>query len=329
MKRWLMVPGAAILLAVAGTGELWGFLTNSVDSSANELGAASTFVGSWSSMAPHPTALSGAAAAALGGLLYVAGGHDGTSDSSGLHAFSPSSGTWTLLTSMPAPRFGGSGGGTINGRMYIPGGFALSDGLPQTTLFEFDSATGIWATKAIMPTRNGCGVSDAIFGKLYVTTGCDGTAGYRDFLHVYDPATNEWTVLPPSPIAHANGSGAAIEGKLYVVGGLDAGGQPNGQLDAYDPATNQWTTLASLPAPRDSAAAFALGDKLYVIGGRIASSPTSDVTVYSRISDAWRSEAPLPDSRMQLVAETVGGFAYAVGGQNQTAVVAENQRFTP
>src|ERR1051326_2105885 len=159
--------------------------------------------GTWVPRAAEPNARSGSAAAVINGIFYVAGGNNGT-DTSNLQAYNPALDSWTALAAMPEGRYQGDGAGVISNKLYVPGGWTTSPGLPNNNLWVYDPAGNSWTAKASMPVLSAQGACGAINNKLYVTTAADGNSGYRNYLHVYDPAANTWTALPGSAHAHAS-----------------------------------------------------------------------------------------------------------------------------
>jgi len=133
--------------------------------------------GIWST-GPSMSARLAPAAAAINGIFYVAGGNDGISDSSTLQAYNPASNTWTTLASMPGGRYEGDGAGVINGKLYIPGGWTTSPGLPHSELFVYDPATNSWSSAASLSSLSACGTSTVINNIMYTTTTCNGPSGF-------------------------------------------------------------------------------------------------------------------------------------------------------
>ena len=278
-------------------------------------GSAASAAATWSAKQNMPAALYASAFAVTDGKLYVFGGRWGESIFSDSYAYDPSTNSWTVLASMPAPRGSGNGGGVINGKIYIPGGVTLgSPNFVNNDLLEYDPANNTWTAKASMPTPSACGATEVIDDKLYVVTGCDGSSVFRNWLHVWDPLNNTWTQLANSPVARASAASGVINGKLYLVGGYGNSSQLMSDLDVYDPATNTWQTLASLPTPRSAAGAVVLNGKLYVIGGAAASGITNVVEVYDPNTNAWSTETPMPTARFQLAIGSINEIAYVAGG---------------
>ncbi len=284
----------------------------------------------WTTKTSMPSARFGAAAGVIDGVLYVAGGHDGTTGAtSTLQAYNPTTNTWSTLASMPQGRYSGDGAGAINGELYVAGGWNWpASGLPQSQLFVYDPVANSWSTKATMPTLSGNGATGVIGDKLYVTTACDGSSGYRNFLHVYDPATNTWSQLASSPNDHADPAFGVINNKLYVAGGVDDGGV-HANLDVYDPATNTWTTKASMPTSLTGLSGGVINGKFYAIGGSSAGVYYDTVYVYDPSTDTWTTETSMPTARALAAAGVINGVIYVAGGTNSTGTLATVEAFTP
>jgi N-acetylneuraminic acid mutarotase len=82
------------------------------------------------------------AVVAIDGLLYVAGGFNGQANST-LLAFNPSKNKWSSLAAMPGPRYQ-SEAATINGQLYVVGGWTISPPLPNSNLWVYDPPTNTW-----------------------------------------------------------------------------------------------------------------------------------------------------------------------------------------
>ncbi|MDD3421678.1 MAG: S8 family serine peptidase, partial [Methanocellales archaeon] len=300
------------------------------DSAIADLTSSDLEVCTWTAKTTMPSARFGAAAGVIDGVLYVAGGHDGTTGAtSTLQAYNPTTNTWSTLASMPQGRYSGDGAGAINGKLYVTGGWNWpASGLPQSQLFVYDPVANSWSTNASLPILSGNGATGVIGGKLYVTTPCDGYSGYRKFLHVYDPATNTWSQLASSPNAHADPAFGVINNKLYVAGGTgDSGVHAN--LDVYDPATNTWTTKAPMPTSLTGLAGGVINDKFYAIGGSSAGVYYNTVYVYDPSTDTWTTKTSMPTARSGAVAGAINGVIYVAGGTNSAGTLATVEAFTP
>jgi N-acetylneuraminic acid mutarotase len=210
----------------------------------------------WKTMAALPVPTGYAAAESINGVIYVAGGANGSNKNSALQSFNPETQTWTLLSSMPLTLYQGDGAGVINSQLYVAGGW--NGPLPTSTLLRYDPPSNLWTSLPGMSHLTACGATGVIDSKLYVTTACNGYNGYSNYLDVYDPVANAWTSLAGSASAHAAPALAAINGKLYVAGGLDGNGNLTKVLEVFNPATNAWTTLAPMPTAVVNAASVSL-----------------------------------------------------------------------
>jgi len=173
----------------------------------------------WSSVAPLPVGLSGPAVAAAGGKLYVFGGRSASGYVDTTYEYDPTADTWTQKAPMPGGARAYAAATTLNGKIYVAGGWP-----DLRTLEEYDPATDTWATKAsLLRGRQSLGLV-TIGGYIYALGG----GSYWDALGTaerYDPAADTW--VPVSSLNTARlGFGAAVAGgRIYAVGGVDIYGE--------------------------------------------------------------------------------------------------------
>lgn len=105
----------------------------------------------WTRLAPMPTARRDAAAAVLGGKIYVVGGEDGARMGlSTVEIYDPAGGTWTTAPSLPEPRIFAAAA-ALSGRLYIFGG--SPDGRSGTaTVQVYDPDSRSWTVYGGFPT---------------------------------------------------------------------------------------------------------------------------------------------------------------------------------
>lgn len=158
-----------------------------------------------------------------GTTIWLAGGIRETASSAFFSSFAVSgtSGTWTGLDDLPAPR-DHLGAGVIDGVFYAAGGRAGTLSSHVSELLAWDGES--WSELAPMPTSRG-GVASAVKdGRLYVFGGegnPDLATGVFDEAERFDPATGEWTPLAPMGVPR-HGTGAAAAGDcIWVPGGAD------------------------------------------------------------------------------------------------------------
>src|SRR5260370_39228049 len=137
----------------------------------------------WKPMATPPVPTRYAAAESINGIIYVAGGANGSAKNSTLQAFNPTTHTWTKLASMPLTLYQGDGAGVINSQLYVTGGW--NGYLPTSVLLKYDTPSNTWTSLAGMPHLSACGATGVIDSKLYVTTARNGNSGYPNYLDLY------------------------------------------------------------------------------------------------------------------------------------------------
>jgi N-acetylneuraminic acid mutarotase len=285
----------------------------------------------WKNKKAMPSGRYSAAVETINGIIYVAGGNNGSGDTSTLQALNPETNTWTTLASMPGGRYDGDGAGVINSQLYVAGGWTTASGLPQNSLYMYDPPSNSWAALPTMPQLSGCGATGVINSKLYVTTPCNGFSGYYNILDVFDPVTGVWTSLPNSSSAHANPAFGVINGKFYVAGGQDASFAYTTVLEVYDPEANTWTTLAPMPTGVINPASVALNGRLYVFGGNNGANVTT-VQEYNPYTNAWQtlSSSALPKALADSSGVVVYGIPFVEGGYtSRTTTTNEYLIITP
>jgi N-acetylneuraminic acid mutarotase len=167
--------------------------------------------------------------------LYVlsscAGQEDcGTQTNLFFGSYDPVTDRWTSLP-LPPSRTAHIHGGSavIGGKFYVVGG-------DQTGVVEvYDPSTGLWSTRAAMPTPRERFASAAVAGKLYVIAGLRRSDFARvATTSVYDAASNTWKNVAPAP---RSGSGLAAA-RVFVNGQPRielVGGAPPGNNVQYIP----------------------------------------------------------------------------------------------
>ena len=215
----------------------------------------------WAACAAMGSERCGAAAAVLGGKLYVLAGFDSEGAYlSTVEAFDPQSGTWSAVAPMSTERSGAIAV-ALGGRLYAIGGCSRFTRL--SSVEAFDPQTGVW--EAVAPTltpKGGVAGAAVLGGKIYVVGGC-GDEGNE--VEVYDPATNSWAAVAPMPTARLYPGVAALGGKIYAAGGKVE--DTLSTVEAYDPESNTWSAIAPMSTPRQSFGLATVRGKLYAVGG--------------------------------------------------------------
>ena len=256
-------------------------------------------------------------------------------------------GRWLKAASFPEPEEE-LYGITVNGKMYVLGGFGLNPfGKPPGLVYQYDPDTDKWTKKTNMPLPVHHQAMATLNGKIYMFGGYlyyppQGGQGQGwqpvDNAWEYDTATDTWKALAPMPDKRGTAIAEEVNGKFYVIGGatMNPGSKepavfPNrparsvGTNDMYDPATNKWESRSPMPTARNHAFAGAVNGKIYVIGGRIGSpfitvaQNVGVVEEYDPATDQWGPpRRPMPTPRSGGGWDTHGGRIYVAGGEAQT-----------
>lgn len=190
----------------------------------------------WRPRAPMPLGgRADAASATVNGIVYVAGGRDGTAAPvNRLESLDPSTdsaGTWLTRAPMPTARREAAGA-ELGGLFYVAGGAVAGDGVTGA-LEAYNPATNAWLTLAPMPTPRRDLVLVAIGGALYAVGGNNGA--HLNTVEKYDPAQNTWTSAAPMPTARTGARGVVYNGKLYVLGGYTEANTGSVALEVFTP----------------------------------------------------------------------------------------------
>jgi N-acetylneuraminic acid mutarotase len=285
----------------------------------------------WLTKSSMPTARNGVAAAAINGLIYVAGGYNG-SHLLTVEAYDPVSNTWTGKANRPAPQTTPAIG-VINGKLYTAGGTNCC--IEIGSLYEYTPATDSWAAKAPMPTTRQDATGGVVNNRLYVAGGLNsggsGAHGTFSTLEEYDPSAGPagtWTTKASMPTARRGAGGATAGGQFYVVGGQNASGTALNTVEAYDPGTNTWTTKAPMPTARYSVEIAQVGGLLYAIGGGVGTSYLTTVEAYDLSTNTWSTFAPLNTARVYHNTVVVNGTIYAIGG-SAAGIIGATEAYAP
>jgi N-acetylneuraminic acid mutarotase len=238
----------------------------------------------WSLAGTMPTPRQ-AAAAEVGGAIYVVGGY-ATAPVAALERFAPATNTWVARRSMPRPR-AFLGAAALDGMVYALGGFECTTCQSRATssVDRYDPTTDTWTARRPMLSARERLAAVALDGKLYAIGGFDGARTGCDrwltSVEAYDPATDTWTARAPLPARRELLAAVAVHGKIYAFGGdfpqpgfLCEGLIPIATVNdvyQYDPLADAWVTMTSMPTARESLAAVAIGADVYAIGGSNAS----------------------------------------------------------
>jgi hypothetical protein len=273
--------------------------------------------GQWGLRAPLLAPNSELAFAEANGKLYLMGGYPASRQTSRtVQVYDIASDRWELGPQLPQPNNHGTAA-TVNGKVYLIGGQTsdMSDQGYQNTVYELDPATGVWTTRAPMPTARGAAVAVVLNGKIYVAGGRPPRGS--DFA-VYDPATNSWEVLPELPTQRNHFIGAAINGRVHFVGGRLGHGLSLDMTTAhevYDPQTRTWTTAAPMLRERSGMNGVMARGCFHVWGGEGPAGMFADHDYYDPRTNQWSRLANMPVPVHGVYGSAhVNGLIWVAGG---------------
>jgi N-acetylneuraminic acid mutarotase len=240
--------------------------------------------------------------------------------------------TWTSVTwrTIAAAPLGLSeaGGATVNGKLYVIGGYYNSTYTPTNKVFAYTAASNTWQALAPVPqavTHMGVATDDQY---IYVAGGYPpGATGSGQIFATaavwrYDTAANTWSAMPTLPQARGGGSLVLLGRTLHYFGGSDLSRADRAEhwTLSLDGGT-AWGTAAAMPVARNHLGGVALDGKIYAVGGQqgqdAAAVYSGRLDVWSPTTNAWTSGASLPSPRSHIAAATfvLGGRIIALGGE--------------
>jgi N-acetylneuraminic acid mutarotase len=229
-----------------------------------------TATGTWMSGAPAPTKRYSHASAALGGKLYVVGGHSQNYEPGRLatvEMYDPATDRWQARASMGVPHHEPALV-AFDGKLYVFGG---EDGPNYLSAAErYDPAANRWTRIAEMPRKRKGGYAAVVGDRIYLFGGISGNDGIMiEAIDVYDPRADRWsTASAKMPNSRWMGTASTIGAVIVIAGGARRGGATYvREVEAFDPNAGSWSTLTSLPADRGNHAAAVVGNRVYLIGG--------------------------------------------------------------
>ena len=190
----------------------------------------------WTAVAPMSIARERAAAApGKDGMIYVAGGSNGSTPETSsplktLEVYDASTNTWKTRAHMHTARDAAAAVMGTDGHIYVMGGFDGSGSL--SSVEAYNPSTNTWASATPMNTpRDGLGAVLGSDGQIYAIGGENG-AEVLSTVEVYNFATKTWTTGPSMSTARVNLAAAHFAGRIYAIGGETAFLGPTNSVEA-------------------------------------------------------------------------------------------------
>lgn len=269
-----------------------GWTSSSTLTSANEMYDPAT--NTWTTKAPIPIAVKGAAATVIGGKIYVAGGQSAANQFEGaLQIYDPVADTWSSGAAMTTPRNNVCGYTETNGdqKFHVLGGSKQGNANPGTHEV-YDPATNTWATFRIGTPYSfydaACTeVIDGTWDWIFFGTGY-AWSNINHHIQRYNGklgsgANITWGDCDFVPYGGVSGATMATltdttgKRRAAIFGGIDSSKPMYDRVFVYHdfgelaPFTNKWVEDTWMPAKRgDRPAVVQIGNFVYVAAGTTA-----------------------------------------------------------
>ncbi|MCX7749665.1 MAG: S8 family serine peptidase [Clostridia bacterium] len=230
--------------------------------------------------------------------------------------------TFVIKTNIPGSYKCNFSAASVNGKIYLFGGWDPSVGRGLDTVQEYDISSGSWATKRPLPIASYENAAIAVNNKIYVFGG-----QFNQNVYLYDPSWDSWTTVTQMPDDIANIFNYAltqVDGKIYLTGGRYGKWDPVeniwtqtvlSSVYEFDTRNLIWTKKKDMPIARYDHGSAALDGKIFAIGGSpVFGRKISNVDMYDLESDTWYSRDNLLSPRCQMGVANLNGKIYALFG---------------
>ncbi len=249
-----------------------------------EVERAGARLGVWTYAARIPEPVDHAAAAVVGGFIYIAGGRIENLVTNKFWRYDAGNDSWLQMPSMPIPRFGPTMQ-AVGDKLYVIGG-AVSHGRDSTSMMVYDIPTGQWSVSeyATYYPRIAPG-SALVEGMIVLLGGRTDNDINLPFCDLYAPANDRWYTCSGMHQPRSDFGLSAVNGRLVAVGGDDVRSlAPTQTMEISEPAVNGWLSGPWMPSPRHGMAQVTLGNVVWVMGGSYTTGTAPTATVLRYIS---------------------------------------------
>lgn len=222
--------------------------------------------GTWTTLAPLPSAVWGAAAAAVLGKIYVIGGFTGdtaTTATNKVYEYDPASNTWTAKANAPTP-IGYASAARVQNAIYVAVG---TDGtsFDGRKVYRFDPTANSWSIMANSPGVHSQSVASGN-GQYFITVGGGGSGTIGNDLNSFYVPSNSWQAGPGAPWSVVGATGGAIGSRVYLAMGKN-GATVSAAVGVYDRTANTWSSRAPAPEALAFAGSAVTGTQVLTVGG--------------------------------------------------------------
>jgi hypothetical protein len=209
----------------------------------------------WSALEPLPAPTRAAAAAALGGELYVLGGTTRSGNTTAVWSYRPETGAWRARAPMPAPRFNHAAA-ALGDRIYVLGGYL--GGRERDEVYVYDGNADRWSLAGRLPEANHAFGLVVFRGELWMLGGRRGERVLRD-VWILDPRTASWRRGPALAKPMELLGAAATQDEIHAIW--------EETYQVFDAGTGEWSLGPRPLVTRHALKAFVADDVLVTVGG--------------------------------------------------------------
>jgi N-acetylneuraminic acid mutarotase len=211
-----------------------------------------------------PVLLDDAAAAPLGGDIYVFGGRSAAGAQNQIYQYSPAATTVTPAGSLPSGNYG-LGAVTIGSTIYLVGGF---DGHKTLDTILAWKPNGTATVVGTLPQALRYAAVATLGGEVVIAGGLDANSIATNAVYVFDPTSGKLRLLLHLPTALEGASAVTFGNLVYIIGGATAPtGTELNTIYSLDLTSHVASTAGTLPAGVSEASAVLVGSTIYIAGG--------------------------------------------------------------
>lgn len=247
--------------------------------------------GRWTRRSALPTHRNFAAAAELGGMIYLVGGLDAEAVAMGLvERYDPAADTWTTVAPLAVPR-SRLAVAVLNGRLYAVGGLEGAERVrcaDSRVIEAYDPATNTWMRLPDMPTARHALAAVGHKGRLYALGGYTiQGSGQTTTVESFDPVPGVWSAAPSMRSARGFFAAFSLGDDLLAIGNLKAPVAPERlTLPATGArAPSVWLACAAPDLRRFRFAAILYEGSVFAFGGEGEATPYT--RIYDPAQDRW------------------------------------------
>ena len=297
----------------AAAGHLESTSTVEVLDFAGGSGGTTTAGGDWRDLRDVPSPRQYAAATAVGGTIWLLGGLEAETSSTGTFTYDPTVDSWSSGPALPLPLHHVAAV-TYKDEPVVIGGWVPegSNLTAKTSGDVYALRNGSWVE---LPKLNHprAAAGAAVVGDKIVVVGGQGDGELVAEAEVFDGKRWKDAAEIPTPREHL---GAASDGRyVYAAGGRELGADKNvGALERYDPSSDSWKRLPDMPTVTGSVAAAVAGGQLVTVGGESTTGASDVVQGFDLRARKWSKLSSLPAPSHGVTLAVNRNSLYALGG---------------